>query len=288
MKFRLHFAAAGLACASVLLAACAQHGSPQTQADGSAAASNSDALGTSTVKASDGTPINESMYRYYTENALHKAPEDLTDEQRKGVLDSLENLQLLADAAQTKGLPQERTIAVELELQRQQLLARAMINRYIEQHPATDDEVKAAYQKQLPNLGATQYKARHILVKTEDEAKAIIAQLDKGADFAALAKKKSTGPTGPSGGDLGWFTAESMVKPFGEAVKSLKVGSYTEQPVKTQYGWHVIELEDKKDNQPPSLDSVRDKMTNAVNQQKIQAYIESLKKQASGANNNSK
>ncbi len=279
MKLRLHFAAAGLAGAAALLAACAQHESPKTQAPAGAATSST-ALGTSTVKAPDGTPINESIYRFYTENTAQKAPEDLTDEQRKQALENLESLQLLANAAQTKGLPQERTIAVELELQRQKLLASAMINRYIEEHPATDDEIKAAYQANLPNLGATQYKARHILVKTEDEAKAIIAQLDKGADFAELAKKKSTGPTGPSGGDLGWFTAQSMVKPFADAVKDLKVGSYTSEPVKTQYGWHVIELEDKKDSDPPSLDSVKDKMTAAVNKQKIDAYIESLKNAA--------
>lgn len=275
MNLRLPVAA-GLALATLWLAGCSPKSQPQATAKVSPPTTNS--LGTGTVNASDGTPVNESLFRYYAQSALHKAPEDLSEQERNAILDSLVNLKLLSDAADEKGLPTERTIAVELALQRMQLLARAMVNRYIEENPATDSEIQQTYQERLPSLGATQYKARHILLKSEDEAKAVIAQLNKGADFADLAKKKSTGPTGPKGGDLGWFSADTMVKPFADAVKDMKVGTYSAKPVQTQFGWHVILLEDKKDNQPPSLDSVRDQMTSAVNQKKVEGYIESLRK----------
>jgi peptidyl-prolyl cis-trans isomerase C len=273
MTLRVH-AAAAIACAA-LLTACAPKSPPQATA---AKAPANDNLGTSTVAASDGTPVNESIYRYYVQSALKKAPEDLTEQERNTVLDSLVTLQLLAGAAEDKGMPTERTIAVELELQRMQLLARVLVNRYIEEHPATDAEIQAAYKEQLPSLGATQYKARHILVKTEDEAKDVIAQLKKGADFADLAKKKSTDAAASSGGELGWFTAQSTVKPFADAVDKMKVGAYSTEPVQTQFGWHVILLEDRKDDEPPTLDSVRPQITNAVNQKKIEAYVAELRK----------
>ncbi|HEX5430323.1 MAG TPA: peptidylprolyl isomerase [Bryobacteraceae bacterium] len=273
MKLRFPVAAA-IACTAVLLAACSQHSEPQTA---TTTASKENYLGTGSLKAADGTPVNESIYRYYVENVVKKAPEELSEKERKTVLESLVDLKLLADTAQTNGLPKERTIAVELALQRMQLLARALINRYLQQHPASDSEIQAAYKERLPSLSATQYKARHILLKTEDDAKAVIVDLKKGANFADLAKKKSTDPTASSGGELGWFTSASVVKPFSDAVKNMKVGTYTTTPVHTQYGWHVILLEDRKEDQPPTLDAVRDQITNVVNQKKIEEYIKSLR-----------
>lgn len=276
MNLRRHIAAA-VVCTATVLAAC----SPQNQPEATTATANN-SLGPDTITASDGTQIPESLYRYYVQNGLQKAPEELSEQERNAVLENLVSLQLLSDAAEKKGLPQERTIAVQLALQRVQLLARAMIQRYVEENPASEAELRAAYEERLPSLGATQFKARHILLETEDDAKSVIEDLNKGADFAELAKERSTGPTGPQGGDLGWFTAESMVAPFSEAVQGMEVGSYTSEPVQTQFGWHVILLEDRKDNQPPGLDAVRDEMTNVVNQQKVEAYVESLKNSASG------
>jgi len=109
-------------------------------------------------------------------------------------------------------------------------------------------DLKAEYDTQIGHKagGVTEYKARHILVKEETEAVAIIAELDKGGDFAELAKTKSTGPSGIQGGDLGWFSSDQMVPPFSEAVDKLEKGSYTKTPVQTQFGWHVIILEDKR------------------------------------------
>ena len=123
-------------------------------------------------------------------------------------------------------------------------------------------------------------RARHILVKTEPEAKEIIAELDKGADFATLAKDQSTGPSAAQGGDLGWFSANQMVAPFSEAVIALENGKYTSEPVKTQFGWHVIIREDSRDQTPPSFESVKEQMRPAVQREKIQQYIDGLRKTA--------
>jgi peptidyl-prolyl cis-trans isomerase C len=119
-----------------------------------------------------------------------------------------------------------------------------------------------------------QYKARHILVASEDEAKAIIQQLSSSkTDFAELAKEKSTGPSGPQGGDLGWFSSDSMVKPFSDAVMALENGKITETPVQTQFGWHVILREESKPNTPPPFAEVTERLRPRLEQDKFQAYL---------------
>ena len=132
----------------------------------------------------------------------------------------------------------------------------------------------------MRRLASTQYKARHILVETEDEAAAIITELDNGAEFAELARQHSTGPTGPDGGDLGWFSADSMVAPFAEAVRAVEIGNYTSKPVQTRFGWHVILVEDQREQEPPGLESVRSELTTAVERQKMDRYVEGLRQAA--------
>ena len=129
-------------------------------------------------------------------------------------------------------------------------------------------------------MGKTEYKARHILVKTEDEAKNVIAQLDKGADFAKLAKEKSIGPSGKEGGDLGWFSPDNMVKPFADAAAALKVGTYSKTPVHTQFGWHVIKLEDTRPVSPPSFDELKNQLMNSWRNKMISAYLDRLRSEA--------
>jgi len=126
----------------------------------------------------------------------------------------------------------------------------------------------------------TQYHARHILVANQAQAQKDIDQLKKGAKFEDLAKKDSTDASKNQGGDLGWFSPSNMVKPFADAVTSLKKGEYTQTPVQTQYGWHVIQLEDTRDAAPPPFDQVKQQLTDAVMRKKLQAYVETLKKQA--------
>jgi peptidyl-prolyl cis-trans isomerase C len=260
--------------ATLFIGACSQ--SPQSEAPGSA----SGALGSASVATVNGEAVPESLFRYYVLSGLQKNADDLSDEERQQVTQNLIDLKLVEQAAEERGLPEERTIAAQLELQRLQTVARSMISRYLEENPATESELRSAYEENLSRFTATQYKASHILLKTEDEAKDVISELDKGADFAELAKERSTGPTASKGGDLGYFTADSMVKPFGDAVKGMEVGTYTHDPVQTQFGWHVIELVDIKSQEAPGLDAVRKDVETIVSRQKVDSLIASLKEKA--------
>ena len=157
------------------------------------------------------------------------------------------------------------------------MLAQAVAADFIANNPATDEEMQAMYDEQIGLAPPTEFKARHILVATQGEAAEIITQLDGGADFAELAKEKSTGPSGPSGGDLGWFPPERMVAEFSQAVQALEDGAYSKEPVQTQFGWHVILREESRDAAPPPFDSVRDALKQNVEGQKLQDYLESLR-----------
>lgn len=255
----------------IALAAC----SPDEGGDAESA--DPGPLGPGVVATVDDTPVPESLFRFYALSGLQKTAEDLTEDERDGIIEDLIRMRLLADAAEERGLPDERTIAAELELQRLQLVARAAAARYLDENPARESELRALYEENLPRLMSNQYKARHILVNTGDEARDVIAALDDGGDFAELAREHSTGPTGPSGGDLGWFSADSMVEPFADAVRAMEDGSYSAEPVRTQFGWHVIMLEETREQQPPGLDAVRDELLRAVESQKLEDYVNSLR-----------
>ncbi|MEK1924580.1 MAG: peptidylprolyl isomerase, partial [Rhizobium giardinii] len=160
---------------------------------------------------------------------------------------------------------------------------RELHNAYFKAHVAdaiTDDEVKARYDKEVAALPKQEeVHARHILVKTEDEAKAIIKDLDAGKDFATLAKEKSTDPNKADGGDLGYFTKDRMVPEFSEAAFKLEKGKYTEAPVKTQFGFHVILLEDKRKQAPPPLAQVEQQVKQLVMRDKYIDLLTSAKKE---------
>ena len=123
-------------------------------------------------------------------------------------------------------------------------------------------------------------RARHILVQTREQAMEVIGRLQKGEDFAALAKSVSTGPSGKRGGDLGYFTAERMVPPFSKAAFATRPGSFTEKPVKTQFGWHVIKVEDKRTQKPKSFDEVKNKLRNQISKDLADAVVAELRKTA--------
>ncbi|KPK39393.1 MAG: hypothetical protein AMJ69_05725 [Gammaproteobacteria bacterium SG8_47] len=199
---------------------------------------------------------------------------------RDAVVNELISRELMYQEALKQGLEKDQELQMQLELQRQELLIGALVRKEIGENPPSEAELQEAYNEAVKNAGGKEFKARHILVKTEDEAKAAIAELKKGGDFAELAKKLSTGPSGPNGGDLGWFSAKQMVPEFSEAVAKLEKGKYTDAPVKTQFGWHVILLEDTRDIQPPAFDDVKDQVRKAVQNQKLMAYIEQLRSRA--------
>jgi len=195
------------------------------------------------------------------------------------LVDELIKRELLVQEARSKHLDQSPEIIERLAMMQNSLLSQAAIQDYIKANPVSDADLQAEYDKQIGNSGGgTEFKARHILVKTEDEAKAVIVELDKGADFAELAKTKSTGPSKTQGGDLGWFASKQMVPPFSAAVAALENGQYTSAPVKTQFGWHIIIREDSRQQTPPPFDAVKAQLEPLVQRQKLTTYLEALRK----------
>lgn len=197
------------------------------------------------------------------------------------LIDQLIKTELLVQEAQSKGLDQTPETIERLAMMRASVLSQLAVEDYIKANPVTDADLKAEYDKQIGNTaGDTEYSARHILVKDEAEAIAIIAELDKGADFATLTKEKSTGPSKTQGGDLGWFGPKQMVAPFSEAVAQLEKGKYTKAPVKTQFGWHVIILEDTRVQTPPPFEAVKAQLEPVVQREKLTSYLDSLRSSA--------
>jgi peptidyl-prolyl cis-trans isomerase C len=236
-----------------------------------------DALGPTQVATLNGKRIPESVFRLQTLATARKNADDLTPEQRKAVLDDLVGLYLLGDEARAQGLLSERAIAAQVELARIQLEARLMATRFVEKNAATDAEMKAVYDQNLPRLGGQQqFKAKNILVKTKEEADVVIKQLQQGKKFADLAKERANGPTGPNGGDLGWFTADTMVQPVVEAARAMKVGTFSTEPIKSEFGYHVLFLEDERTQDAPSFDSMRSDLKTAVERDKLQKHIREL------------
>lgn len=166
-------------------------------------------------------------------------------------------------------------VRAQLELQRRNTLATAAVTQVAELEP-TEEEIQASYGKLFGEAEpGTEYSAAHILVETEDEAKDIKVELDGGADFGTLAEERSTGPSGPNKGDLGWFAPEQMVAPFADAVKMLEKGQISD-PVQTDFGWHVIKLNDTRVVEAPALEEVREQVVQMVRRQKVEAEIESI------------
>lgn len=258
-------AMAGLALAA--LSACSQSTSPGATAD----------LGPGRVATVNGRPLAESVLRVYALATERKNLEELPPETRERLLNDLIGVELLSQEAEKNGLSNSRTIAAQIELQRLQLVARAMATDHLAKNPPTDAELQQVYDENLPRLAAQEYKARHILVETKDEAESVIVQLQSGADFAALAAERASGPTGPNGGQLDWLSAESMPQPFADAVSGMTVGSYSTEPVQTDFGFHVILLEDTRRQEPPALVDIRDELVGAVESKRVQDYLKSLR-----------
>jgi peptidyl-prolyl cis-trans isomerase C len=200
---------------------------------------------------------------------------------KEKLVEELIQRELLVQDALQKQLDKSPEYLEQLEEAKKSILTQTSLKNFFKTNPVTDAEIKAEYDSKIVAETGTEYKARHILVKTEDEAKKIIAELDKGGDFAKLANKHSIdAKESQNGGDLGWFVADQMVKPFSEAVAKLEKGQYTKAPVQTQFGWHVILREDSRAQTPPPLEAVKDQLTPYLQRQKFQKMIEGMRQQA--------
>ncbi len=198
----------------------------------------------------------------------------------KALLDDLIATEIARQEAKKSGLGEREDVKAKVENFADKLILNTWMQEKASSLDISDDQIKALYEKRIKDMPKTEYKARHILVKTEEEGKALIKELADGKDFAELAKEKSTGPSGPAGGDLGWFKPQTMVKPFSEAVVAMKEGDVSAAPVETQFGWHVIKLEKKRDVKLPELDSMKPQLKRQLEQQKMIEYMEKLRAEA--------
>jgi peptidyl-prolyl cis-trans isomerase C len=229
----------------------------------------------------DGTAISRTEYDIYLKSLLRGRPAaDLTTEQKSQVLDEMINMELLAAQGLKEGVEKDPDVAAQLGVVRMRVLADAESAKYLKDKEPTDAELHAEYDTAVSSMDKTEYHARHILVASKEAAEAAIKKIKGGAKFEDVAKAESTDSSKANGGDLGWFTLTRMAKPFGDAVKGLKKGEMTSAPVQTQFGWHVIKLEDTRETAPPPFDQVKQQVSTGVVQKKLQAYVETLKKTA--------
>ncbi|MDP2785155.1 MAG: peptidylprolyl isomerase [Sulfurimicrobium sp.] len=201
---------------------------------------------------------------------------------RKSIIDQLAMQLIVSQEAIKKGLDKTPEVTDQIDLTKQSILANAFVQDYIKNNPVSDDMLKAEYDKIKAQMTGSEYKARHILVEKEAEAKDIIAKLKKDAkQFGKLSKEKSKDPgSKDKGGDLGWFDPRSMVPEFGAAAAKLEKGKFTLEPVKSQFGYHVILLEDSRPLQIPPFEQVKPQLSQQVQQQNLKKLVDDMKAKA--------
>jgi len=212
---------------------------------------------------------------------LAKSGRPVTPEMQGQLREEVITREVFVQEAQKRGLDITDDFKVQMDLARQSLLIRELFTDYQAKNPVTDTDTKAEYDKFAAANGGKEYKARHILVEKEAEAKAIIASLKKGGKFEEIAKKSSKDPgSGANGGDLDWAAAGSYVKEFSEAMVGLEKGKTTETPVKSQFGYHIIRLDDVRDAQLPKFDEVKPQILQQLQQQKLAKFQQDLREKA--------
>jgi peptidyl-prolyl cis-trans isomerase C len=243
---------------------------PATSADNSAP-----------VATVNGTPISREFYNYYAQGLAGKnSVADLTPEQKQQALDNLVRAEVIAQEATKEGLDKEPATATLLRLARLNVLQQSVSDRYLKDKKPTEQEARAEYETQVGLLPHQEYHVSHILVATEGFARKLIAELEKGANFTDVAKRESMDPSKTNGGDIGWLTPDRIMKPFADAMVALKKGEYTHKPVQTQYGWHIIRVDDIRDVTPPTFDQVHQRLDQVVQAKKFKAYTDGLMKNA--------
>lgn len=223
----------------------------------------------------NGTDINRSILESVVEMAKRSRPGAEVDE--KSLLEDLIATELARQEAKKSGFGEREDIKAKVESFADKLILNTWMQEKASSLEISDDDLKKAYEQRIENMPKNEYKARHILVESEDDGKAIIEELKGGKDFAELAKEKSTGPSGKNGGDLGWFKPQSMVKPFSEAVSAMDPGSVSKTPVETQFGWHIIKLEEKRDVKLPEMENMKPQLRRQLEQQKMLEYMQKLR-----------
>jgi peptidyl-prolyl cis-trans isomerase C len=231
-----------------------------------------------TIFTVNGVDVDSAVVDIYFEGRLGGRPSTAaTPEERVALIAELKDIYFLATQDNVPELAKDPQVAAQIELQKHAILAQAAAADFYSNVTATEEEILALYAEQVELAPPLQFKARHILVATQGEAVDLITELNEGANFEQLAKDKSTGPSGPEGGDLGWFSPSQMVPEFSQAAEALEDGQYSPTPIQTDFGWHVILREDSRETEAPTFDSVRENLEQVVQQNKFQDYLEVLR-----------
>lgn len=225
----------------------------------------------------NGTNIDKATLDSVKEMVRRSTQGDQVDS--KGILDDLIITELARQEANKSGLAEREDVKNKVKDFTDKLVLNAWTQEKAASFKPSDDELKKLYEERT-STDKQEYKARHILMKTKEEAQGIIKDLENKVDFADLAKKSSDGPSAAMGGDLGWFKLSTMVKPFGDAVAKMEPGTITKEPVQTEFGWHVIKLEERRDVKPPEFDALKPQLEREYQQKKMLAYMEELRSKA--------
>jgi peptidyl-prolyl cis-trans isomerase C len=281
-----------LITAGLLLAACneqspteqaaapapAQEATPAaTEATAAASAPAADLNDPNVLVIVNGKVITRDTYSVFNQQRRQAMPGGDSPQEQLAAVNELINATLLRQDAEAQGLDNQPELEMMMELITTRMLAEAALREHLGKNEPSEEELKQLYDSRYGGQKNLEFKASHILLKTEEDAKAVIAELDKGTDFAELAKTRSTGPSGPQGGDLGWFEPNQMVEPFANAVVELEDGAYTKAPVQTEFGWHVILREEHRELETPSFEQVRMQLLQAKQQELIGDYITQLR-----------
>jgi peptidyl-prolyl cis-trans isomerase C len=283
MHPRLSITPLGLICAAGLVAAVAGGGvllaadRPPAQPNPSASMPSPMPPGSTVVARADGTELHLADVEAAQQSLPPQAQKLPLAQIFPVLLDRLVDGMLITEAGRKEHLDQDPEVQQRLKRYEDRLIQEAYLSRAIKA-AETEDQLKARYQTfAKEKAGREEVHARHILVKTEAEAKSVIGELDKGADFSELAKKDSTDPGGRSGGDLGYFGHDDMVKEFADAAFALPAGQYTKAPVKSEFGWHVIKVEDHRVSTPPSFEEARQEITQLVAHDVVDTKLKELR-----------
>ena len=228
----------------------------------------------------NGVTVPRARMDYMMEQQKQRGAQD-NDQMRAMVREELVNREVIAQEAGRTGLAKKPEVQAELDLARQQIIVNAYLREFVRKNPISDADVQKEYERAKSQTGAKEYKARHILLETEEEAKGMIAQLKKGGNFEDLASKNSKDPGSKErGGDLDWNVPGSFDKQFSDAMTKLEKGKYTETPVRTRFGFHVIRLDDVRETKFPALADVKQRIQQQLVQNKVEELIRGLRAKA--------
>ena len=267
---------AGLVFAGAIVSPAVSPAQAQSAAKDATKPAQSAAKAVTTV---NGKAIPRSRVEFMVKSQIAQGKPD-NEQLRKAVLDQVVAWELVVQEADRKGLSKSAEVQSQLDLARQQIIFQAYLQDYLKTHPVKDDALRAEYNRVKAQRGDKEYKARHILVEKEADAKDIIEQLKKGAKFEDLAKQSKDIGSREKGGELEWEPAATYVKPFGEALAKLEKGKTTESPVQTQFGYHVIRLDDVRSTQFPEFDAVKQQITNMLQRQEVERMVTELRTKA--------